>query len=99
MSGVIAAVNGSDWTYGASIFTFAFPEILFIAVASALYILYSKPHLVPGHRYQPQGRSMTSTGAVRAPGQQAQAQAPQAGPASAAPAADEQPSGPSEQDS
>ena len=62
MPGVIAAA-GSDWSYGASILTFVFPELLFIAVAGALYVLYTKPHLVPGHRYQLQLRSTTATAA------------------------------------
>lgn len=30
--------------------TFVFPMILFIAVAAALYVVYTKPALVPGHR-------------------------------------------------
>lgn len=60
MPGVIAAA-GSDWTYGASILTFVFPELLFLAVAGALYVLYTKPHLVPGHRYQLQLRPTTAT--------------------------------------
>jgi hypothetical protein len=30
--------------------TFVFPMILFIAVAAGLYVLYTKPALVPGHR-------------------------------------------------
>jgi hypothetical protein len=50
-----------DWTYGAAILSFAFPMLLFIAVASALYVLYTKPHLVPGHRYQLQLRPTTAT--------------------------------------
>jgi len=50
-----------DWTYGAAILTFAFPMLLFIAVAGALYVLYTKPHLVPGHRYQLQLRPTTAT--------------------------------------
>jgi hypothetical protein len=58
--GVIAAA-GSDWTYGASILTFVFPELLFLAVAGALYVLYTKPHLVPGHRYQLQLRPTAAT--------------------------------------
>ena len=41
---------GGAWTFGGSILTFAFPMILFIVVAGALYILYTKPELVPGHR-------------------------------------------------
>ena len=52
-----------DWTYGAAILTFAFPMLLFIAVAGTLYVLYTKPHLVPGHRYQLQLRSTTATAA------------------------------------
>ena len=56
MPGLIEAVAGSDWTYGASILTFLFPELLFIAVAGALYVVYTMPHLVPGHRYQIQVR-------------------------------------------
>ena len=62
MPGVLAAA-GSDWTYGASILTFVFPELLFLAVAGALYVLYTKPHLVPGHRYQMQLRSTSATAA------------------------------------
>jgi hypothetical protein len=57
----LLAVAGSDWSYGGSILTFVFPELLFIAVAGALYVLYTKPHLVPGHRYQIQLRSATAT--------------------------------------
>jgi hypothetical protein len=59
----VIAAAGSDWTYGASILTFVFPELLFIAVAGALYVLYTKPHLVPGHRYQLQLRPTTATAA------------------------------------
>ena len=38
------------WSFGGSILTFAFPMLLFIVVAVALYILYTKPVVVPGHR-------------------------------------------------
>jgi hypothetical protein len=38
------------WSFGGSILTFAFPMLLFIAVAAALYVLYTKPAFVPGHR-------------------------------------------------
>ena len=68
MPGVLA-VAGSDWTYGASILTFVFPELLFIGVAGALYVLYTKPHLVPGHRYQLQLRPTTATAAPGTAGQ------------------------------
>ena len=39
----------SAWSFG-SILTFVFPMLLFIIVACALYIAYTKPELVPGHR-------------------------------------------------
>ena len=52
-----------DWSYGAASLTFAFPMLLFIAVAGALYVLYTKPHLVPGHRYNMQMRAITATAA------------------------------------
>jgi hypothetical protein len=42
--------NVSAWTFGGSILSFAFPMLLFILVASALYVLYTKPEFVPGHR-------------------------------------------------
>jgi hypothetical protein len=41
--------NVSAWTFGGSILTFALPMILFIVVAGALYVLYTKPEFVPGH--------------------------------------------------
>jgi len=50
VNGVIADSAGGAWSFGGSILTFAFPMILFIAVAVALYILYTKPEVVPGHR-------------------------------------------------
>ncbi len=50
MDGVIADSAGGAWTFGGSILTFAFPMILFIVVAGALYVLYTKPEFVPGHR-------------------------------------------------
>ena len=40
----------SAWSFGGSILTFVFPMLLFIIVACALYIAYTKPELVPGHR-------------------------------------------------
>jgi hypothetical protein len=67
--GLIAAIGGSDWSYGGSILTFAFPMILFIAVGTALWVLYTKPHVVPGHRYQPNGGSVSATPAAGGAGQ------------------------------
>jgi hypothetical protein len=43
-------VSDGGWSFGGSILTFAFPMLLFIAVAAALYVLYTKPTAVPGHR-------------------------------------------------
>ena len=61
MHGLIASSPSGDWTYGAAILTFAFPMILFIVVGSALYILYTKPELVPGHRNPAAERPVTYT--------------------------------------
>lgn len=72
MHGLITASANSAWSYGASILTFVFPELLFIAVAAALYVLYTKPHLVPGHRYQTQMRPTSNTVAPAMPGTAAQ---------------------------
>ena len=49
MHHLIADPAGSAWSFGGSILTFAFPEILFIVVAVTLYVLYTKPEFVPGH--------------------------------------------------
>jgi hypothetical protein len=43
-----SAPPGSAWTFGGSILTFAIPMILTIAVLGALWVLYTKPELVPG---------------------------------------------------
>ncbi|MBO0770687.1 MAG: hypothetical protein J2P35_04440 [Actinobacteria bacterium] len=51
----------SAWSYGGSILTFAFPMILFIAVGAALWVLYTMPHMVPGHRYQSVASPVTAT--------------------------------------
>ena len=66
MSGTLTPTG--DWTYGAAILSFAFPMLLFIAVAGALYVLYTKPHLVPGHRYNMQLRATTATTAPETAG-------------------------------
>ena len=66
MSGTLTPTG--DWTYGAAILSFAFPMLLFIAVAGALYVLYTKPHLVPGHRYNMQLRPTTATATAETTG-------------------------------
>jgi hypothetical protein len=50
VSGVVADSAGGAWTFGASILSFAFPMLLFIVVATWLYVTYTKPELAPGHR-------------------------------------------------
>lgn len=53
--------NVSAWTTGASVFTFAPLYILFIAVAAGLWVLYTKPGLVPGRRRGGADRPVTFT--------------------------------------
>jgi hypothetical protein len=70
--GLIAATPTGDWTYGAAILTFVFPMLLFIFVAGGLYVIYTMPHLVPGHRYTMQVRAATATAVPAVPGEAAQ---------------------------
>jgi hypothetical protein len=78
---VITASAGSAWNYGGAILTFAFPMILFLTVAIGLYVVYTKPSVVPGHREQTVARPVGFTPRVRLPehGQVTAEQAP-AGP-------------------
>jgi hypothetical protein len=71
---VIADSAGGAWTFGGSILTFAFPMLLFIVVASWLYVTYTKPELVPGHRNPAVERPIIHT-AVAGPPPAADAQA------------------------
>ena len=68
---------GGAWTFGSSILTFAFPMILFIVVAGALYVLYTKPESVPGHHIPGLQRSVSYTAVPGKPtaGREARAQA------------------------
>ncbi len=68
MPGLIAAGAAANWTYGGSILTFAFPMLLFVAVAWALYVLFTKPHLVPGHRYHAETRASDAPPPAAMPG-------------------------------
>ena len=61
MHGLIADSSSSAWSFGSSMITFVFPMILFIAVGAALYVLYTKPELVPGHRDSRAERSVSHT--------------------------------------
>jgi hypothetical protein len=87
--GLIADGAGGAWTFGGSILTFAFPMILFIVVAGALYVLYTKPESVPGHRVPGLQRSVSYTAmpgkATTGREAQAAAEAAQVRPAAAGP--------------
>jgi hypothetical protein len=77
--------NVSAWTFGGSILTFAFPMLLFIVVAGALYVLYTKPEFVPGHPAPGLERPVSYTPVPGQPTVEAQAQpATETAPASAA---------------
>ena len=85
--------NVSAWTFGGSILSFAFPMLLFIVVASALYVLYTKPEFVPGHRAPGVERPVSYTPVpgkpivdARAQAQPATAQTAPASPGEATPA-------------
>ena len=58
----------SAWTYGASILTFLFPMLLFVGVATTLYVVFTKPSVVPGHSEPAVARPIGFTPAVRLPG-------------------------------
>ena len=66
MTGV-AAASTSAWSYGGSIFSFLFPMILFLVVATSLYVVFTKPSVVPGHREPTVARPIGFTPAVRMP--------------------------------
>ena len=74
MHELVSPVAGSDWSYGAAILTFVFPMLLFIGVAAGLYVLYTKPHLVPGHRYEMRLRTASDTAEPAIPGMAGQGQ-------------------------
>jgi hypothetical protein len=60
VNGLIAQSPSGAWSSGAAILTFVFPMLLFIAVAGALYVLYTKPEVAPGHRAAARPISYTS---------------------------------------
>ena len=92
MHSVIADANSSAWSFGGSILTFAFPMLLFIVVAAALYILYTKPELVPGHRNPAVEHPMTYTAVPGAPPADDEAKAP-GGSSRAVPPGQQEPEG------
>ena len=68
-SAIADPASTSAWSFGGSILTFAFPMILFIVVACALYIAYTKPELVPGHRNPAAERPVSYTAVPGVPAQ------------------------------
>jgi hypothetical protein len=74
----------SAWSFGGSILTFAFPMILFIVVACALYIAYTKPELVPGHRNPAAERPVSYTAVPGEPSAARGGEQPPGGPGPAA---------------
>ena len=59
--------------------TFVFPMILFIVVAAALYVLYTKPELIPGHRPGAEHRPASWTPEPGQPARTQQTETKQAG--------------------
>jgi hypothetical protein len=47
---VIGTAVSSDWSSGGALLTFFFPVVLFVVVATTLYLQFSRPHTVPGQR-------------------------------------------------
>jgi hypothetical protein len=74
--GVIAA-STSAWSYGGSILSFLFPMILFLVVATSLYVVFTKPSVVPGHGEPTVARPIGWTPVVRMPSEGSRAAAPQ----------------------
>jgi hypothetical protein len=81
----LASLSGGAWNFGSSIMTFAFPGGLFIVVALALWVAYTKPETVPGHWIQ--GERPVSYTLVPRPSQAVAAPAATAPSATASPAA------------
>ena len=75
MAGTFPTGLGSAWSFGGSLFTFIFPMCLFIVVAAILYLQYSRPHKVPGHRGLAPAREQSSNVQVPPGGQPGQPEA------------------------
>jgi hypothetical protein len=59
--GLIAQSPSGAWSSGGAILTFVIPMVLFIVVAIGLYILYTKPSIVPGRRRPNADHPVTAT--------------------------------------
>lgn len=87
----VLSLSGGAWNFGASIMSFLFPMILFVLVASALYVLYTKLEVVPGHWVGAIERSVSYTAIPRPPETAADRPAAPAAAGQAATAVDEHP--------
>ena len=58
-------IPSPGWTVGGSILTFAFPMILFIVAAAALWVLFTRPDAVPWRPGETRLRSVSSALVVR----------------------------------
>jgi len=61
MPAVIGTATSSDWSSGGALLTFFFPIVLFLVIAAALYLEFTRQHTVPGLRANP-ARGSTSPG-------------------------------------
>ncbi|MBO0804980.1 MAG: hypothetical protein J2P25_18140 [Nocardiopsaceae bacterium] len=81
MQNLVEASAGEAWSFGGSIITFLVPMIVFVLVAAALFIIYTKPELVPGRQAD---EGAFPVGATRLPGKPSEgpdgARAPENGP-------------------
>jgi len=87
----VLSLSGGAWNFGASIMSFLFPLILFTVVASALYVLYTKLEVVPGHWVGAIERPVSYTAIPRPPETAADRPAAPAAAGQAATAVDEHP--------
>ena len=92
MHSVIADSVGGAWSFGGSILTFVFPMLLFIVVACALYVAYTKPEIVPGHRRPAAEHPVTYTAVPGQPASDDGEKAP-GGPGGAVPPGKREPEG------
>ena len=73
----VIAASTSAWSYGGSILSFLFPMILFLVVATSLYVVFTKPSVVPGHGEPAVARPIGFTPVARMPGEGSRAAAPE----------------------
>ncbi len=68
---LLAAVQPDNTPHGYNL-TFAFPMLMFIVIAGALFLRFRAPHRVPGHAdlpsatHQPNGSAATATAVASA---------------------------------